>query len=306
MRNLFFVSALLSLFTIFLLPLWAGATAQGVDLRIQILPADDGEDEPDEATTTQDASPPTHASGSADSGQDSALERAHDAIVDVVDDLINRVITPDSGTIQSGNDVQSGSRDLSLVWDEDDASAVRMLIVVPPGAAQDIDEVLITHLAFDIQQVRGVADGDVYDISMFDEDGQRLSDFSDNPITVTMRIPESLQGRSALGLFYLDETKSVWTRVGGAVFSEESVTFTTDHLSIFGIFALNPGVTHAQELVSEDGGMTRPAAKGIAGSATEKNMRAVAEIIVFMFYACIVVALVAFVRFSRKYVMKMI
>lgn len=306
MRTLFISLFLVAIGVIFLLPSSSRASSQSFDLRIQILPVDDGEEEPDDEATTTPALPPQHTT-TASPDSDSALERAHDTLIDSVDDLIGRILTPDAGRVYiPGGGVQGGSRDLSFVWSEDDAVAVRMLIDIPSEAAGRIREVLITHLAFESGQVLSVTDGDMYDISMYGEDGRKLTDFSDHPISVTMRIPDFLQGRNPLGLFYFDEDEQVWTRVRGAVFSGQNIMFVTDHLSIFGIFALNPSMAHANELVSKEGGMTDVSTRSVAGSTAAKNMRTVAEIIVSMLYACIAAILILIFRFCIRCALKKI
>ncbi|MBI2450819.1 MAG: hypothetical protein HYV52_00555 [Parcubacteria group bacterium] len=57
------------------------------------------------------------------------------------------------------------------------------------------------------------------------------------PIQITLTIPNSLQGRSDLGVYYFDEGQGLWVKISDAVFSGNSAIFSVNHLTLFGIFS---------------------------------------------------------------------
>ncbi|MEK7557567.1 MAG: hypothetical protein AAB538_06300, partial [Patescibacteria group bacterium] len=63
----------------------------------------------------------------------------------------------------------------------------------------------------------------------------------DAPITITLVVPEALQGRDDLGVYWLDEQTNEWTLVPGTEFGKGTARFSVNHLTLFAIFSA-PGL----------------------------------------------------------------
>ncbi len=68
------------------------------------------------------------------------------------------------------------------------------------------------------------------------------------PITITLIIPEQLQNRPDLGVYYFDNIQNLWILVPNVVFSQNKAIFSVDHLTLFGIFSLSLESSGAQTL----------------------------------------------------------
>ncbi|MBI3458653.1 hypothetical protein HY061_00080 [Candidatus Azambacteria bacterium] len=67
--------------------------------------------------------------------------------------------------------------------------------------------------------------------------GKLIHSFSE-PLKITLPVPEELNGKDNLAVFWLDEAKSEWVIVLGAVFSDGKVIFEVNHLTRFAIFTI--------------------------------------------------------------------
>ncbi len=76
----------------------------------------------------------------------------------------------------------------------------------------------------------------LFDITARDSAGNLIHNFL-KPIQITLIVPENLEGRSDLGVYYFDESQGLWIKISDAVFSSSSVSFFVDHLTLFGIFS---------------------------------------------------------------------
>ena len=76
----------------------------------------------------------------------------------------------------------------------------------------------------------------LFEITARDSAGNLIHNFL-KPIQITFIVPESLEGRSDLGVYYFDESQRLWVKVSDTVFSGSSVSFFVDHLTLFGIFS---------------------------------------------------------------------
>jgi len=81
--------------------------------------------------------------------------------------------------------------------------------------------------------------GAVFDITAKDSKGNRIREFS-APLKITLIVPEDLRGRKDLGVYYLADSVSEWTRIPEATFDNIGATFHVNHLTRFAIFALTP------------------------------------------------------------------
>lgn len=79
--------------------------------------------------------------------------------------------------------------------------------------------------------------GQAFSITAANASGQAISSFS-RPLTATIKIPSMPSSAANLGLYYFDEKSQKWILIQGAVFDvgSKTVTFTTDHLTVFAIF----------------------------------------------------------------------
>lgn len=89
----------------------------------------------------------------------------------------------------------------------------------------------------DISSPTFVIGGAIFNIQAFaTETGERVRSFA-KPIQITLTVPEELQGRDDVGVYFLDEDVNVWEKISDVTFSGESASFFVDHLTLFGIFS---------------------------------------------------------------------
>jgi len=58
------------------------------------------------------------------------------------------------------------------------------------------------------------------------------------PLTITLVVPESLQGRDDLGVYWFNEEVDEWILVEGARFDDQTAMFNVDHLTLFAIMTV--------------------------------------------------------------------
>jgi len=87
----------------------------------------------------------------------------------------------------------------------------------------------------------------LFDVTAWDKANNSVHTFL-KPIKITINIPELLRGRSDLGVYYFDEATRAWVKIPEAIFSNDSVSFSVDHLTLFAIFSPPTGQAGATEL----------------------------------------------------------
>lgn len=78
--------------------------------------------------------------------------------------------------------------------------------------------------------------GAVFSVIAMNRQNEEIHKFN-QPIKITLIIPEDLRGRKDLGVYSLSDKADSWSPVADAVFDEISASFYVDHLTHFAIFA---------------------------------------------------------------------
>lgn len=75
----------------------------------------------------------------------------------------------------------------------------------------------------------------VFSVTAQDAQGNQITSFS-KLIVIKLTIPELLKGRNDLGIYFFDRNAREWVLIPEAVFSDEDVSFSVSHLTVFGIW----------------------------------------------------------------------
>lgn len=97
----------------------------------------------------------------------------------------------------------------------------------------NIREEIITSTI--VPTIRVIGNG-IFEITARDNAGNFVHTLL-KPIKITFNVPEQLRGRSDLGVYFFDEERRAWVKIPDAIFSDDSVSFSVDHLTFFAIFA---------------------------------------------------------------------
>ncbi len=81
-----------------------------------------------------------------------------------------------------------------------------------------------------------VLGGALFNITAQDGSGNLIRAFL-KPVKITLTIPEDLQDRRDLGVYYFNEADGLWVKISDAAFSGNNASFYIDHLTLFGIFS---------------------------------------------------------------------
>lgn len=91
----------------------------------------------------------------------------------------------------------------------------------------------------------------LFSITAWDKSNNSIHTFL-KPIKITLNVPEFLQSRSDLGVYYFDEASNAWVKIPDAIFSNDAVSFYINHLTLFAIFSLPAGEAGTNELPSTE------------------------------------------------------
>lgn len=155
-----------------------------------------------------------------------------------------------TGGLSVGVDVPRGSTDGSITINVD---------------ATTIDPLTVTTTTRIISNA-------LFDITVTDDTGALIHSF-DQPIRIAFQVPEELQGRSDIGVYFFDEENQWWERVPNVQFDGNIARFYVDHLTLFGIFSDSNLPNNLVPFFEKP--ITGPA--GYAGITAEEEIGAFAE-----------------------------
>lgn len=123
---------------------------------------------------------------------------------------------------------------------QDFGNGIRAIVNIPQNASP-VRELAITVTTGDVDPAFSTAalrvvGGVVFNIIARDGDGNVIKTFS-RPIQITFDVPEELQGRSDLGVYFFNEGLGTWEKISDATFTGKTTSFFVDHLTLFGIFS---------------------------------------------------------------------
>lgn len=119
------------------------------------------------------------------------------------------------------------------------ADGIRAILNIPTNATP-ARELMVSVTAGDVDisssAVVQVVGGVVFNIVARDGDGNLVRTFS-RPIQIMFEVPEELQGRDDLGVYFLNEDTNIWEKISNVTFTGNTASFFVDHLTLFGIFS---------------------------------------------------------------------
>jgi len=104
-----------------------------------------------------------------------------------------------------------------------------LIITITQSALADAETPEVRHNAELVTQY-------IYDIRAFLSDGTEVTQFA-VPIEIVIVVPEPLQGKTGLGVYFINTDSNMWERVPDVAFTEFEATFEVDHLTVFAIWA---------------------------------------------------------------------
>lgn len=112
--------------------------------------------------------------------------------------------------------------------------------VTPEKSNEDSNYLILPNL--------DLKDGTFYNITIKNNvDGELIRSFS-KPLRITLPLSKKIADKGNLGVYWLNEVKGEWIRVPDAVFLDDKVIFSVDHLTRFAIFVIPEGRTAPETL----------------------------------------------------------
>jgi len=221
------------------------------------------------------------------------IEEPHQKIVKKIEELIQETLLPIEN--QPTSEIKKEVQGTRLMWNVTiEGESRTVVIVIPEALFGRIAAIEVKPVAFEEKYALGVINGVIYDISAYDKKGVSQYIFKE-PLTITVPYPKELK-QYELGVFRFDEGARNWVRIKNAYFSDDIVTFTTNHLSLFSVMAVPKNITVPDTLVPASGSGVPPY------SATEENrIHNIAKAIVFTLYVLTILTIIIVAKILIRY-----